>query len=136
MGKASCVYITETMINHTVLEKHGTKHGTKHEYKVNFTMAVHICRVFLHLTTEKDQYDVMYLLKKELIPISSFPKTSIFYISGIIDTFIIIIRFEADLQSVFLSYFPSRVNRKHICKTVSLRLICNLFCKNSFPIKC
>ena len=53
------------MINHTVLEKH----GAKHEYKVNFTMAAHICRVFLRLTTEKDQYDVMSLLKKELIPI-------------------------------------------------------------------
>ena len=57
--------ITETMINHIVLEAH----GTKHEYKVNFTMAAHICRVFLRLTTEKDQYDVMSLLKKELIPI-------------------------------------------------------------------
>ena len=57
--------ITETMINYTLLEKH----RTKHEYKVNFTMAAHICRVFLRLTTEKDQYDVMSLLKKELIPI-------------------------------------------------------------------
>ncbi|MDC7291805.1 IS4 family transposase [Blautia schinkii] len=59
--------ITETMINHTVLEQH----RTKHEYKVNFTMAAHICRIFLRLTTEKDQYDVMSLLKKELIPIRS-----------------------------------------------------------------
>lgn len=57
--------ITETMINCTVLETH----ATKHEYKVNFTMAAHICRVFLRLTTEKDQYDVMSLLQKELIPI-------------------------------------------------------------------
>lgn len=57
--------ITEAMINNTVLEKH----DTKHEYKVNFTMAAHICRVFLRLTTEKDQYDVMSLLQKELIPI-------------------------------------------------------------------
>lgn len=57
--------ITEAMINHTVLEKH----DTKHEYKVNFTMAAHICRVFLRLTTEKDQYNVMFLLQKELIPI-------------------------------------------------------------------
>lgn len=57
--------ITESMINHTVLEKH----DTKHEYKVNFTVAAHICRVFLRLTTEKDQYDVMSLLQKELIPI-------------------------------------------------------------------
>lgn len=57
--------ITELMISHTVL----AKHKTKHKYKVNFTMAAHICRVFLRLTTEKDQYDVMSLLKKELIPI-------------------------------------------------------------------
>lgn len=57
--------ITEVMINHTVLEKH----DTKHEYKVNFTMAAHICRIFLRLTTEKDQYGVMFLLQKELIPI-------------------------------------------------------------------
>lgn len=57
--------ITETMINQTVLEEH----QTKHKYKVNFTLAAHICRVFLRLTTEKDQYDVMSLLKRELIPI-------------------------------------------------------------------
>ena len=53
------------MINQTVLEEH----QTKHKYKVNFTLAPHICRVFLRLTTEKDQYDVMSLLKRELIPI-------------------------------------------------------------------
>ncbi|MEG2324464.1 MAG: IS4 family transposase [Anaerovoracaceae bacterium] len=57
--------ITETMINCTAMEKR----DTKHEYKVNFTIAAHICRVFLRLTTEKDQYDVMSLLQKELIPI-------------------------------------------------------------------
>ncbi len=57
--------ITETMINYTVKKKCKTKHA----YKVNFTMAVHICRVFLRITTEKDLYDVMSLLKKELIPI-------------------------------------------------------------------
>ena len=57
--------ITETLINHTVV-KHGE---TKHEYKVNFSVAAHICRVFLRLTTEKDPIDVMSLLCKELIPI-------------------------------------------------------------------
>lgn len=57
--------ITETLINNTVLT-HG---NTKHEYKVNFSVAAHICRVFLRLTTEKDSIDVMPLLKKELIPI-------------------------------------------------------------------
>lgn len=53
------------MINHTVLEKRNAKYA----YKVNFTMAAHICRVFLRLATEKDQYDVMSLLQKELMPI-------------------------------------------------------------------
>ncbi len=57
--------ITETLINHTVV-KHG---DTKHEYKVNFSVAAHICRVFLRLTTVKDSIDVMNLLCKELIPI-------------------------------------------------------------------
>lgn len=57
--------ITETLINCTVVEKH----DTKHEYKVNFTIAAHICRAFLRLTTEKDHYDVMSLLQRELIPI-------------------------------------------------------------------
>ena len=57
--------ITETLINHTII-KQG---DTKHEYKVNFSMAAHICRVFLRLTTGKDPIDVMSLLQKELIPI-------------------------------------------------------------------
>lgn len=57
--------LTETMINNAVVE-HGE---TKHEYKVNFSVAAHICRVFLRLTTEKDSIDVMNLLCKELIPI-------------------------------------------------------------------
>lgn len=57
--------MTEALINLTMIE-HGR---TKHEYKVNFSMAAHICRVFLRLTTEKDPIDVMSLLKKELIPI-------------------------------------------------------------------
>ena len=57
--------MTEALVNLTVI-KHGQ---TKHEYKVNFSMAAHICRVFLRLATEKDPIDVMSLLKKELIPI-------------------------------------------------------------------
>lgn len=57
--------LTETLINHTVIDTH----DTKHDYKVNFTVAAHICRVFLRLSTEKDPADVMALLQKELIPI-------------------------------------------------------------------
>lgn len=57
---------TEVLINHTVVNN---KKSTKHIYKVNFTIAAHICRIFLRLTTEKDSIDVMALLSKELIPI-------------------------------------------------------------------
>lgn len=57
--------ITETLINQTIIQQR----NTKHEYKVNFSMAAHICRIFLRLTTEKDSIDVMSLLQKELIPI-------------------------------------------------------------------
>ncbi len=57
--------ITEIFINHAVVEQK----ETKHEYKVNFSVAAHICRVFLRLATEKDSIDVMSLLQKELIPI-------------------------------------------------------------------
>lgn len=57
--------ITETLINHTVIEQS----NTKHKYKVNFSVAAHICRIFLRLVTEKDSIDVMSLLEKELIPI-------------------------------------------------------------------
>ena len=51
--------ITEILVNYAVTEKK----ETKHEYKVNFTMAAHICRVFLRLATEKDRYNVMLLLQ-------------------------------------------------------------------------
>lgn len=57
---------TEVLINHTVIKNTKT---TKHVYKVNFSTAVHVCRIFLRLTTEKDLIDVMALLSRELIPI-------------------------------------------------------------------
>lgn len=57
--------ITETLISLTVIRRS----QTKHEYKVNFSMATHICRVSLHPHTGEDPVDVMSLLQKELIPI-------------------------------------------------------------------
>ncbi len=57
--------ITETLINHAVVEKNGTKHS----YKVNFSVAAHICRAFLRPAAEKNPIDVAALLQKELIPI-------------------------------------------------------------------
>lgn len=57
--------ITEALINHTVI----AKKDTKHKYMVNFSVAAHICRVFLRNNTKKNSIDVMGLLQKELIPI-------------------------------------------------------------------
>jgi len=57
--------ITEMLVNCAVIEKK----ETKHEYKVNFTMAAHICRVSLRPHTGEDPVDVMSLLQKELIPV-------------------------------------------------------------------
>lgn len=56
---------TEAMINNTMLKK-GKR---KHSYKVNFSVAAHICRAFLRLSAEEDQINVMVLLARELIPI-------------------------------------------------------------------
>ena len=58
--------ITETLINHTVIKCS----ETKHEYKVNFSVAAHICRVFLRLNTETDPIDVMNLLCKEFLTLA------------------------------------------------------------------
>lgn len=66
--------VTESLVGHTVVE---TRHGTKHSYKVNFTAAAHICRIFLRLNSRKDPAQVMALLSKKLIPIRderSFPR--------------------------------------------------------------
>lgn len=57
---------TEILINHTAIKKNKT---TKYTYKINFSIAVHVCRVFLRLSTKENSVDVMELLSKELIPI-------------------------------------------------------------------
>lgn len=57
--------VTEALIQSTIVETG----DTKHEYKVSFSRAVHICRVFLRLTTEEDPINTVALLRKELIPI-------------------------------------------------------------------
>ena len=57
--------ITETLINLAIIKKR----NTKHPYKVNFSRATHICRIFLQQHLKKDSIDVMFLLQKELIPI-------------------------------------------------------------------
>ncbi len=57
--------ITETLVNHTVIEKK----QTRHDYKINFSSAVHICRSFLRPAAEERPIHVTALLQKELIPI-------------------------------------------------------------------
>lgn len=57
--------LTEAMINNTVVKKAKRKHS----YKVNFSVAAHICRVFLRPSAEENPIDVMALLARELIPI-------------------------------------------------------------------
>ena len=55
----------ELLVSHAVVEKH----NTKYPYKVSFTRAAHICRIYLRLTTQTDFIDVMALLLKELVPV-------------------------------------------------------------------
>ncbi len=64
-AKLTAYNITEAMVQSLVLEKHDTKHA----YQVNFSMAAHICRVFLRLAEEEDAINTVALLQKELIPI-------------------------------------------------------------------
>jgi hypothetical protein len=56
---------TELLVNYAVISK-GKR---KYNYAVNFSVAAHICRIYLRLQTETDLIDVMSLLKKELIPV-------------------------------------------------------------------
>ncbi len=66
--------LTETIISHTVVE---IRKNTKHSYKVNFTAAAHICRVFFRLHSHKDPTGVMALISRKLIPVRderSFPR--------------------------------------------------------------
>lgn len=56
---------TELLVNHAAVETR----KRKYVYAVNFTLAAHICRIYLRLTAEIDSIDVMELLKKELVPI-------------------------------------------------------------------
>ena len=65
---------TELLVAHTVVV-HGKR---KYSYKVNFTLAAHICRIYLRLHTETDSINVMALLQKGISPDplrSTIPKT-------------------------------------------------------------
>ena len=64
--------LTEAMINNTIVKKA----ERKHTYKVNFSVAAHICRGFLRLPAEDPPIDVMALLSRELIPVREDRKYS------------------------------------------------------------
>lgn len=56
---------TELLVNQAVISQNKRKYA----YAVNFTLAAHICRIYLRLFTKIDSIDVMTLIKKELIPV-------------------------------------------------------------------
>ena len=62
-AKLTAYNITETLVSHAVV----SHKETKHEYKINFSIAAHVCRIFSR--PKKDPVDVISLLCKELIPI-------------------------------------------------------------------
>lgn len=64
-AKLTAYNAAELLVSHAVVEKH----DTKYPYKVSFTRAAHICRIYLRLTTQADSIDVMALLLKELVPV-------------------------------------------------------------------
>lgn len=73
-AKLTAYNLTETIVSHVVVE---TRKDTKHSYKVNFTGAAHICRVFFRLKPRKNPADMMALLSRKLIPVRnerSFPR--------------------------------------------------------------
>ena len=65
LAKLLAYNITEALVQSTVV-KTG---DTKHKYKINFTRAVHICRVFLRLPAGEGTMNTAALLHKELIPL-------------------------------------------------------------------
>lgn len=57
--------ITEMLISHTALPRKNNKHS----YKINFSVAAHICRMFIRPAADLHPIDVAAILQRELIPI-------------------------------------------------------------------
>lgn len=57
--------ITETLISQTAVPQK----GTRHTYIINFSVAAHICRIFLRLNADNNPINVTALLQRELIPV-------------------------------------------------------------------
>lgn len=66
--------LTESLINLAAIN--AREMDCKHDYKVNFSVAAHICRVFLRPQTEASPEGVTRLLEKELVPIRKDRKYS------------------------------------------------------------
>lgn len=64
-AKLTAYNATELLVNSTVI----LQNEQKYTYAVNFSLAAHICRIYLRLLTEIDSIDVVALLKKELVPV-------------------------------------------------------------------
>lgn len=57
--------LTEIIIANTIIERN----ETKYDYEINFSVAAHICRIFIRSKSEKSNIDVTSLLQKYLFPI-------------------------------------------------------------------
>jgi len=55
----------EIIISHVII----SQNITKHIYQVNFTLAFHICRHFLHSRDKPPSYDIDALLRKNILPV-------------------------------------------------------------------
>ncbi len=95
----------EMATNHVIVR---TRENTKHAYKINFATAANVCRTYLK--SGGDENEMMLLIQRHLTPIrsaksihsnSDHRETGISCI-GQRNLIIIIIFYEADMQSVFL----------------------------------
>ena len=66
LAKMIAYNLTETIVSHTVVE---TRKDTTYSYKVNFTAAAHLCRIFFHLDSRNNPAQVLTLLSRKLIPV-------------------------------------------------------------------
>ena len=64
-GRLIMYNITESLVNLTVISNEGKKYA----YKVNFSVAVHVCRAFLRPNSNQSPADVLSRLQRELVPI-------------------------------------------------------------------
>lgn len=64
-AKLTAYNATEFITNHAVIEKR----ECQYTYAINFTIAAHLCRIYLSWHTKIDSIDIMALITKELVAI-------------------------------------------------------------------